>query len=261
MGTALRFLWQLEMGRAGIVSHSQKTQGNGNLEPVRPSLSSHSGSARRRQLTHSRPHSPSPPQWSRPARYQRSCSRGELSSCWRSAGSDEGRAAGGQGGVNSSGHSALGCGRCAHTDPTHAQPPVKTQPSLSHAAPLPRARGRAGEAGRCGGRGGAATPGQPPALANRRLAARIGSRPGAGRAAAEADCAPPPEPAPARRQRVGSAGARLGAAGGAGGGGPAAGRSWGPARDTSPALATAPPHPARPDWPGRGPGPRLQRRR
>lgn len=68
---------------------------------------------------------------------------------------------------------------------------------------------------------------------------------GAGRAEAEAGCAPPPEPAPARRQCVGSAGARLGAAGGAGGGGPAAGRSWGPARDTSPALATAPPHPAR----------------
>lgn len=164
---------------------------------------------------------------------------------------------GGQGGVNCSGRSALGCGRCVHTDPTHAQPPVKTQPSLSHAAPLPRDGGRAGEEERLGG-AGPRLPGNRRAPANWRLVARIGSRKGVGRAEAEGGCAPPLEPAPARRQCVGSAGARLGAAGG---GGPAAGRNGGPARDTSPAIATAPPHPARPDWPGRAPGPRLQRRR
>lgn len=70
------------------------TPGKGNPASAHPILSSRSGSVGRRQLTHSRPRSPFPPRWSRPAHYLRSCSLGELSSWWRSVGSEEGRAAG-----------------------------------------------------------------------------------------------------------------------------------------------------------------------
>ena len=122
--------------------------------------------ASRRQLTHSHPHSPFPPRWSRPARYPRSCTRGGLASCWLSGESGGGSARRAGRSLLKRRLSALHCSRSAHTGPAHALPPVKTQPSLSHAAPLPRALGRAGEwRGRTRGRrGGAVAPGQQPSL-------------------------------------------------------------------------------------------------
>lgn len=166
---------------------------------------------------------------------------------------------GGQGGVNCSGRSALGCGRCVHTDPTHAQSPVKTQPSLSHAAPLPMDRGRAGKAERLGqGRGHGsrvtACPGQ--------LAPRCADwQPhGGGTSGGRGWLLPAPgaRPCPAAVRRL-----RRSSAGGRGRRWAGGGQKWGagPGHQPGDSHRPAQPHPARPDWPGRVPGPRLQRRR
>lgn len=126
--------WRARGGSLPASSGRPTTPGNGNPVSAHPILSSRSGWAGRRQLTHSRLRSPSPPLWSRPARYQRSCSPGELSSWWRSVGSEEGRAAGREELTAAAARRSAAGGACTLI-PLTAQPPVKTQPSLSHAAP------------------------------------------------------------------------------------------------------------------------------
>lgn len=193
-------------GSVATSSGRPTTPGNGNRAPAHPSLSSHSGWAGRRQLTHSHPHSPSPPRWSRPARYQKSCNQGELSSCWRSAGSEEGRAAGREELTAAAARRSAAGGACTLI-PLTLSLRLKLNHPFPTLSPFPGPEGGAGEAGKCGGGGGrrkVPAPGQQPAPSNRRLAARIGSLLGAGRAEAEEGCAPPPgaRPCPAAVRRL-----------------------------------------------------------
>lgn len=126
--------------------------------PAVTAASPRSPPLRRRQLTHSRPRSPSPPRRSRPARCRRSWTPGGLASCWRRG---DGRR-GGRGRVNSGGASPRSAARAALT---LSRLPLRLRLKLSH--PFPTLRpfpGRWRGRGRAGGGGGAAAPGQQPPL-------------------------------------------------------------------------------------------------
>lgn len=126
---ALRLFWQLGLESASGVPHpgrrpapdaQRSARGTGASGPS-PAVTADGprsppapAALCSRPLTRSRPHSPSPPRWSRPARCPRSCTRGGLASWWLREGSGEGRH-GGQGGVHSSGDTRRSAARVPRT--------------------------------------------------------------------------------------------------------------------------------------------------